>query len=60
MKIEIAAFEAEENKSGNYILCDDCKNYKSCLSFWRGSVNSLNCSVEYGLFESKEKEAENE
>ena len=60
MEIEIRGFETEENKSGHYILCDDCKNYQSCLSFWRGSVNSLNCSIEYGLFESKQKEAEHE
>ena len=60
MSIEIREFETEENQSGHYILCDDCKNYNICLSFWRGSVNSLNCSVEYGLFESKEKEAQNE
>ncbi len=52
--------QEEENKSVNLIPCDECKNYKICKSFWRGSVNSLNCNVEYGLFESKESEAENE
>lgn len=49
-----------ENHSGNYILCDDCKNYQRCQSVWRGSVNSLHCSIEYGLFESQESEAEHE
>jgi hypothetical protein len=42
------------------MLCDDCSNYHRCKSFWRGSVNSLNCNIEYGLFESKQGEAENE
>lgn len=52
--------QVEEHNSGNYILCDDCKNYHRCKSLWRGSVNSLNCNVEYGLFESQESGAENE
>ena len=53
--------QPEENHSGNYILCEDCKNYQRCKSFWRGSVNSINCEIRYGLFESiAESEGENE
>ena len=51
----------EENNFDNYVLCYDCKNYNRCKSFWRGSVNSINCKLEYGLFESiEESEVENE
>ena len=61
LKFQLDLFnQVEENESVNLIPCDECKNYKICKSFWRGSVNSINCEVEYGLFESKESEAENE
>ena len=50
--------QVQENNSDNYILCDDCKNYQICKSFWRGSVNSIFCEIEYGFFETIENEVE--
>ena len=56
LKFQLDLFnQVEESNSGNYILCDDCKNYHRCKSIWQGSVNSINCEIEYGLFESIEE-----
>ena len=40
----------------NFVLCDNCKNYKSCRSMWRGSVNSANCELLTGFYEPIELE----
>ena len=56
LKFQLDLFnQVEENESVNLILCDDCKNYHRCKSIWRGSVNSINCEIEYGLFDSIEE-----
>ena len=46
----------QDKQGGNFVLCDNCKNYRRCRSIWRGSVNSVNCPVDYGFYEPKELE----